>query len=55
MRPPGAEAEIAMFLPYALGRDEIIPDPYTEGQQGFEAVYQMVLEASEALLARLEG
>jgi len=51
-KPAGSRAEIEMFMPYALGRDEEIPDPYGEGPEGFEHVYQMILEASVALLKK---
>ena len=51
--PADATAKIEMFIPYALGRDIEVPDPYyMEATDGFEQVYQMVLEASNALLGK---
>lgn len=51
--PSGAGARLAHFLECAgLGRRDV-PDPYYGGPEGFEAVYRMIRDASEALLARL--
>ena len=51
--PADATAKIKMFMPYALGQDIEVPDPYyMEAADGFEQVYQMVLEASNALLEK---
>ncbi len=51
--PADATAKIQMFMPYALGQDIEVPDPYyMEAADGFEQVYQMVLEASNALLEK---
>ena len=52
LKPAASRSEIQMFMPYALGRNVEIPDPYTEGPEGFEHVYQMILEASKALLQK---
>ena len=52
--PTNASANIQMFMQYALGQDTEVPDPYyMEATDGFEQVYQMVLEASNALLDKL--
>lgn len=49
--PADAGAKIKMFMQYALGQDIEVPDPYyMEATDGFEQVYQMVLEASNELL-----
>jgi protein-tyrosine phosphatase len=48
--PVGSTANIQMFMHYALGKNIEIPDPYMEGPDGFERVYNMVLEASKAML-----
>ena len=54
--PNDASAKVVIFMDYALGQDEEVPDPYyMEAADGFEQVYQMVLEASNALLAKLDG
>lgn len=54
--PADATAKIQMFMPYALGQDIEVPDPYyMEAADGFEQVYQMVLEASNTLLENLNA
>ncbi len=54
--PADATAKIQMFMPYALGQDIEVPDPYyMEAEDGFEQVYQMVLKASNALLKKLNA
>ena len=52
--PAGREDNVEMFLSLAphLGIDEV-PDPYYGGTSGFENVYEMIHEASAALLDRL--
>ena len=51
--PDGARARTAQFLEFAgLGRSDV-PDPYYGGLEGFDTVYRMIREASEALLAKL--
>ena len=47
--PVDATAKVEMFMQYALSKDVEIPDPYMEGPDGFEQVYQMILEPSKAL------
>ncbi|WEX09851.1 low molecular weight protein-tyrosine-phosphatase [Chelativorans sp. AA-79] len=51
--PPEARKRIHLFLDYALGRKEEVPDPYYEGEDSFAAIYWTIREASEALAARL--
>ena len=53
LAPEEASARIHLFLHYALGRPEDVPDPFFEGEESFLAVYRMIREASEALAARL--
>lgn len=49
--PADATAKISMFMQFSLGQDIEVPDPYyMEAKDGFEQVYRMVLEASNALL-----
>jgi protein-tyrosine phosphatase len=51
--PADTTTKIEMFMPYALGQDIEVPDPYyMEAADGFEQVYKMVLEASNALLEK---
>ncbi len=54
--PAGAEHKIEMFLALAphLGIDEV-PDPYYGGASGFDKVYEMIHEASLALVDRLRA
>ncbi len=52
--PVAHHAHIAMFMPYAGGRDEEVPDPYYGGPEGFEEAYRMIEMAGTALLDRLE-
>ncbi len=42
------------FDPLADG-DPDVPDPYYDGERGFETVYEMVRRSCEALLEHLEG
>lgn len=52
--PASPRAELALLLTYAgLGEHEV-PDPYYGGEQGFEQVLDLLEQASDALLDRLE-
>ncbi len=53
MRRAEHRAELALFLKYAGGRDEEVPDPYYGGAAGFERVLDLVEEASRGLLDTL--
>jgi len=53
LAPPDTRERVHLFLEYALGRPEEVPDPYYEDEESFEAVYRMIREASEALAERL--
>jgi len=53
LAPEGTRERIHLFLQYALGRTEEVPDPYYEGDESFDAVYRMIREASEALADKL--
>jgi protein-tyrosine phosphatase len=48
-----AHDRIHLFMEYALGEARDVPDPYFGGPGGFEDGYRMILEASEALVAKL--
>lgn len=53
--PAGAEARLFHFMECAgLGHRDV-PDPYHGGPRGFETVYRMIRDASEALLPRLRA
>ncbi len=49
-----AAAKVHLFLNYAGLGPEDVPDPYYGGDGGFETVYRMIVEASEALAAKLD-
>lgn len=40
---------------YALGKRESVPDPYYGGEDGFDAVYNMLFAGCSSLLAKLLG
>lgn len=51
---PGTHSgRIHLFLDYAAGIEKDMPDPYYGGPDGFETVYRMIREASEAMLSKL--
>lgn len=45
---------IAGFIEFSTGFMRDVPDPYFGGSKGFDDVYRMILEASQALSAKLE-
>lgn len=51
--PESARDRIHLYLDYALGTVRDVPDPYYGGADGFEKVYRMIRDASEALSGRL--
>ncbi|WP_429123729.1 low molecular weight protein-tyrosine-phosphatase [Ensifer sp. 4252] len=52
--PAGLEGKIDLFLGYACGRDQDVPDPYYDGPEAFERLYQMLEAGCSSLLDRLE-
>ena len=48
-------SQLGLFLPYAPGIGEEVPDPYYGGAAGFERVLDLVEEASRALLEALRA
>lgn len=54
LAPPGTEGRISLFLEYAAGRDQDVPDPYYDGPEAFERLYQMLEAGCSSLLDRLE-
>ncbi|WP_044875094.1 low molecular weight protein-tyrosine-phosphatase [Pseudomonas sp. LFM046] len=55
LRPAGAAAELDLFLRrYQLALDEV-PDPYYGGEEGFEAVLDLVEQACDALILEIRG
>ena len=56
MAPPGARAHLGMFLEAsARWKGEDVPDPYYGGPEGFDLVLDMVEEAAERWLDRIEA
>jgi low molecular weight protein-tyrosine phosphatase len=56
MVPPGARARLGLFLEAsARWKGEDVPDPYYGGVEGFERVLDMVEEAAERWLDRIEA
>ncbi|QLC74525.1 low molecular weight phosphotyrosine protein phosphatase [Pseudomonas sp. LPB0260] len=55
LRPSANAAELDLFLRrYQLALDEV-PDPYYGGEDGFEQVLDLIEQASDALLAEIQG
>lgn len=54
MAPPAAQHKLHLFLDYTLGVARDVPDPYYEGPEGFETVYNMLFEGCTSLTGRLE-
>ncbi|WP_320195771.1 low molecular weight protein-tyrosine-phosphatase [Agrobacterium rosae] len=46
--------KVHLFSQYATGRRESVPDPYYGGEDGFEAVYSMLLDGCISALEKLE-
>ncbi len=55
MREASHTAELGLFLKYATGRDDEVPDPYYGGPSGFERVLDLAEDASRALLETLRS
>lgn len=51
--PENGRQKVHHFMDYALGVRTDIPDPYYGGPDGFEIVYRMIREGSEALASKL--
>ncbi|OCO99702.1 MULTISPECIES: low molecular weight protein-tyrosine-phosphatase [unclassified Ensifer] len=53
LAPEGTAEKVHLFLDYASGREQDVPDPYYEGAEAFEALYQMLEAGCSSLLDRL--
>lgn len=51
--PANAGAKVHLFMDHACGKQTDVPDPYYGGEDGFEDVYRMILDASASLADRL--
>ncbi|MGA7984745.1 MAG: low molecular weight protein-tyrosine-phosphatase [Burkholderiales bacterium] len=47
--------KLRLFMEFAVGQSEEVPDPYYGGPGGFERVLDMVEAAARGLLAELQG
>ncbi len=54
LAPAAHDGKIDLFLRYASGRDQDVPDPYYDGPEAFERLYQMLEAGCSSLLDRLE-
>ena len=55
LRPSTAVGELDLFLRrYGAALDEV-PDPYYDGDQGFEQVLDLIERASDLLVIELKG
>ncbi|MNT45783.1 Low molecular weight protein-tyrosine-phosphatase YfkJ [compost metagenome] len=54
MAPAELSAKVHLFLGYASDRDQDVPDPYYDGPEAFERLYQMLEAGCSSLLERLE-
>ncbi|MCA1368955.1 low molecular weight phosphotyrosine protein phosphatase [Bradyrhizobium sp. BRP14] len=54
LAPSAAAHKVHLFLHYAQGRNEDVPDPYYEAAEAFEALYQALEAGCSSLLAKLE-
>lgn len=51
--PSGGADKVHLFLGHACIGNRDVPDPYYDRADGFEKVYRMIRDASEALIDRL--
>ncbi|MFK0385936.1 low molecular weight protein-tyrosine-phosphatase [Agrobacterium sp. NPDC090273] len=52
--PEAQKHKVHLFLGFASGRHESVPDPYYGGEDGFLNVYNMLLTGCSSLLEKLE-
>ena len=56
IRPEGSQAHVSLLLDMVPGREgAAIADPYYDGEEQFEATWEDVSEAAEAIVAKLGG
>lgn len=52
LAPAGMAQKVHLFLDYASGKSRDVPDPYYDGPEAFEALYQMLEAGCSSLLER---
>jgi protein-tyrosine phosphatase len=55
IQPEGARAGLHLFLDYASGKAADVPDPYYGGEDGFQAMFDMLDEAAAELVRRFQA
>ena len=50
---PETARKVHLFMAFATGRSDDVPDPYYETADAFEALYQMLEAGCSSLLAKL--
>ncbi len=55
MSPPDGAADVDLFLDYAIGSRGDVPDPYYGGDDGFQAMFEMLDAAAAGLVRRLQA
>ena len=55
MQPGQGKAELDLFLRRFDGEVDEVPDPYYEGEQGFERVLDLIERACDLLVIELKG
>lgn len=51
--PPGQENRLTLFLSHGSSVTEEVPDPYHDGQEGFENVLDLIEDACDHLIDRI--
>lgn len=55
LRPARGKAELDLFLRRYQSQIDEVPDPYHDGEQGFEQVLDLIERASDLLVIELKG
>lgn len=55
LAPAGSRARVQLFLDFSHGPEQDVPDPYYGGEDGFDAVLDLVESACDGLIATLGG
>lgn len=55
LQPAGGKAELDLFLRRYEGMKDDVPDPYYDGEHGFEEVLDLVERACDRLVIELKG